>query len=82
MPAATVFPVTEKQRDLRLESWSPGTDPPHRKPFVTEASVLKIEGRMFDKCDGPGIQLQPPGSLSKGNRSLLWTEMESEQQVG
>lgn len=50
------------------------TDPLHRKPFVTEAAALKIEGRMFDKCDGPGMQLQPSGSLSKGNGSLLWTE--------
>lgn len=64
-----------------LNAWRPGTDQPHRKPFVTEASVLKIEGRMFDKCDGPGMKLQPPGSLSKGNRSLPWTEMETEKCV-
>ena len=50
------------------------TDRLHMKPFVTEAAALKIEGRMFDKCDGPGMQLQPSGSLSKGNGSLLWTE--------
>lgn len=29
---------------------------------------------MFGECDGPGMQLQPSGSLSKGNGSLLCTE--------
>lgn len=45
-----------------------------RKPFVTKAAVLKMEGRMLGKCAGPGCSYSPRSSLSKGNGSLLWTE--------
>lgn len=36
-----------------------------RKPFVTKAAVLKIEGRMLGNCAGPGMQLQPPAHCPK-----------------
>lgn len=45
-----------------------------RKPFVTKAALLKIEGRMLGKCDGLGCSYSPPGSLSRGNGSPPWTE--------
>lgn len=50
----------------------------HRKPFVSQAAVLKIEGRMLGKCDCPGCSYSPLAhcpkemDLSYGPRGGSW----------
>ena len=60
--------MTKRQRDLLREPW----------PREWIGSLLslrpKMEGRMLGKRAGPGCSCSPRGSLSGGNRSLLWTE--------
>lgn len=60
--------MTKRQRDLLREPW----------PREWIGSLLslrpKMEGRMLGKRAGLGCSYSPRGSLSGGNRSLLWTE--------
>ena len=60
--------VTKRQRDLLREPW------PQERIGSFLSLRPKMEGRMLGKRAGPGCSYSPRGSLSRGNRSVLWTE--------
>lgn len=60
--------VTKRRR---VYAGPPGAVSGYRKPCVSRAAALKIEGRMLGKCDDGWDTVTAPGSLSKGNGSLL-----------